>query len=62
MHINWYSAEKLMQQTSLDIEKSARTAWYWTTAKKDQKNVFKAFLRKWTFMKQQVQVKPVACC
>jgi hypothetical protein len=40
MNINLYSAEMLMQQTSLEMEKDARTAWYWTTANKDPNNVF----------------------
>jgi hypothetical protein len=62
MSINLYSTEMLMLQTSLDIEKDARTAWYWKTVKKDQKNVLISFLHKWTFMKQPVQVKPTACC
>jgi hypothetical protein len=33
MSINLYSTEMLMLQTSLDIEKDARTAWYWKTTK-----------------------------
>jgi hypothetical protein len=62
MNINFYSTEMLMQQTSLDIEKDAKTAWYWIDPKKEQKNVMILMLRKWSFMKQQGQVKPAACC
>jgi hypothetical protein len=63
MNINLYSIEKLMQQTTLDIEKDAKTTWYWRATRKDQKNVFILFLSKLSFMKQQqVQVKPTACC